>query len=280
MQQTPTAVRGAEWRGIEPFAQGRGGKRLKPHPQPNCVGPIVPFWPVQRHEWPQRHPRHAQGIGDDGAVHRLAQQQPAMSDRVEDRDRVVTRIDQGDAGGSRCLRPGAPRQALEMQHAADRLGATAGSNRQQHCRIAETARLGQAETPCSPRSPHPVDEPARIECRRRRVAAIAGTGDQLYGGSVVARVEHRADAEEQHRGVVVEEARQQLRPEHGIQFVAEIAHIAAPAIELHAASRLASVRGPARRAGIPPRRPVASGRQADEYCAGAPDRAVPATAPQ
>ena len=54
------------------------------------------------------------------------------------------------------------------------------------------------------------------------VAAIARSGDQLDRLRPMAPVQHRTDAQETDRGVVVEEVGQKVRPQERIQLIAEV----------------------------------------------------------
>ena len=128
--------------------------------------------------------------------------------------------------------PRAAFEALEVRHEADR--STAGARRgKQHGGIAQAADLRQAEPPGRQRATDPVDDPVRVQRRRRLVTAVAGAGDQLHRPRLVARVEHGADAEKLFGRIIVKEARQQFRPQQRIQLVAEISLRTAPAVKLH-----------------------------------------------
>ena len=216
-----------------------GGQPVKLDVEVQCVRPVVPFRAMHRFERPKRDPRHAHRIGNDNAVHRLAEQHPAASDRGDDRGRIAARIDQFDAGRRGRLHPGATLRAFEMRHEGDRIAATdaapAGLG-QQHGRIAQAIGGGKSKLTCGAGATNPVDHPARIQHGQRRVAAIAGAGDQLHRVPRVPCVEHRSDAEKHLGRVVIEQSRQQTRPEQWVQFIPEIPRFASPVIEEHAAT--------------------------------------------
>ena len=134
-----------ERRGTQPLPQRRRGQPVKLDVKVQRVGPVVPFRAMLRRERLNRDPRHAQRIGNDHAVHRLAEQHPAASDRGDDRGRIAARIDQFDAGRRGRFHPGATLRAFEMRHEGDRIATTdaapAGLG-QQHGRIAEAIRGG------------------------------------------------------------------------------------------------------------------------------------------
>ena len=52
----------------------------------------------------------------------------------------------------------------------------------------------------------PVDAPTAIEHRERPIAAIARAGDQFIAHRRMARIQHRANAEEQRASIVIEQA--------------------------------------------------------------------------
>ena len=106
--------------------------------------------------------------------------------------------------------------------------------RQQHRRIAQSARRRQPEQPRRARPPDPMDQPDCIQCRRLLVATVARAGDHFRHRFGMPRIEHRPDAQEQRVGIVVEQARQQPRPQQRVQFVAEISRLAPPPIERNA----------------------------------------------
>ena len=165
------------------------------------------------------------------------------ADRRDDGGRVAAGIDQAQAGGGGGGVPGAVRQALEMRHEADGRTDAArwlAGERQQRGGVAQPERGVEAEAAGGERAAHPVDLPGRIEPGRRLVAAIAGAGHQLGAVCGMAAVQDRANAEEADRGIIVEEVRQQARPEQGVQFVAEIACLALPPVKDHAGSDAAS----------------------------------------
>ena len=147
------------------------------------VGPVVPFRAMRRGKRLNRDPRHAQRIGNDRAVHRLAEQHPAASDRSDDRGRIAARIDQFDAGRRGRFHPGATLRAFEMRHEGDRVATTDAAPTglgQQHGRIAEAICGVKPQLTCGAGAANPVDHPARIQHGQGRVAAIAGAGDQLH----------------------------------------------------------------------------------------------------
>ena len=140
--------------------------------------------------------------------------------------RIAARIDQVDAGGGRGFGPGAALEALEMRHEADRpppQSARASGTRGQGCgRGPAKASIAGSPRPAAGGSPsrRAVRGPRTqwitqlaSSAGQRLVAAVARPGDQLHSARHMARVEHRADAQEQLGWIVVEEVRQQAWPE-------------------------------------------------------------------
>ena len=232
VQQMAAATCCGERRSVQPLRQRGGGQKPKAEPKAQCVCPVLPLRAMHGHERAQRDPGHAHRVGHDDAMHRLAEQQAAGADRAENGGRIAARIDQGDVRRVGRRGPRAAFEALEVRHEADR--STAGARRgKQHGGIAQAADLRQAEPPGRQRATDPVDDPVRVQRRRRLVTAVAGAGDQLHRPRLVARVEHGADAEKLFGRIIVKEARQQLRPQQRIQLVAEISRRTAPAVKLH-----------------------------------------------
>jgi hypothetical protein len=197
-------------------------------------GPVVPLGAMHRHQRAQRDPRHAQRIGDDGAMQRLAEEDPAGADGSDDRGRIAARINQLDPGGARCLAPGAAIEALEMRHEADspiRPGcgvrpATFPRGppgiRQQHRRVAKAAAFGQTEQSAGVWPAHPVYDPAGIERRQLFIASVTGARCQLQRNRSMPRIEDGADAQKNLGRIVIEEVREQMRPDQHVQLIAEV----------------------------------------------------------
>ena len=190
-------------RGTQPLPQRRRGEPVKLDAKVQRVGPVVPLRAMLRRQRLNRDPRHAQRIGNDNAVHRLAEQHPAASDRGDDRGRIAARIDQFDAGRRGRFEPGATLRAVEMRHEGDRIaadrrgpsrpGAATWPDRRGHtrCRVPVGVRCGGREPSGSP-SAHPARAAARSRHSRRRRPASARVAR-------VPCIEHRSDAEEQSR---------------------------------------------------------------------------------
>ena len=70
-----------------------------------------------------------------------------------------------------------------------------------------------------------------IDRRNRRVAAVARAKDDLAGLARQGIVQRRADPDEKLPLVVVEESREERRPQPAIELIAEVG--APPAIEKH-----------------------------------------------
>jgi hypothetical protein len=102
-----------------PFGQRRRRQAAEPGAQAHGIRPVPPFRAMEPRQGPDRNPWHAQRIGDDHAVQRLAQQQLAAADRLQDHERRVARIDQTHAGQRRHLSPRPPGHALEVRHEPD-----------------------------------------------------------------------------------------------------------------------------------------------------------------
>jgi hypothetical protein len=210
------------------------------------IRPILPLRPVYGREGLDRDPRHAQRVGDDGAVQGFAEQDVATGDGRGNGERVPARVDHGDAAGSGGRVPRPAGRAFEVRHEADarrfQRRDQAGLG-QQRCRIAQAEAFRKMKALGGTGAANPADVPFSVEFRGLLVSAIPRPRDQFQTHSCVPPVQHGADAEEPLRRVVIEEPGQKRGPQDGVKFVPEIAGRALPAIQHHDVS--AAFRNPA-----------------------------------
>ena len=144
---------------------------LKFDRQTQGLGPVEPFWTVDWDERPDGDPWHAERVGDDDTVHGLAHDQAALADRGDDRQRIVTRIDQV-SGERRHLVPGAALRAFEMRHEADPPAFAArheARERNQRGRVANAKMERQAQMPRRARAADPMHDPGLVQRNGRFV---------------------------------------------------------------------------------------------------------------
>ena len=197
----------------------------------------MPLCLVDPHQRIDGDPGDAERVGDDGAVHRFANQHLARQHVVEHRIDRPAHIDQVQPGPGCRRRPGAVDQAFPMWNKG---GAVALRHRRwpgrtdQRGRISQTESGLQAKRECGARSADEIDEPAWVEPRRRGVAAEARAEYDLENGRVERIEQDRPDAQEANGRIVVQKIRDQLWPKPGVQLIAEVRAWSAEMEHLHA----------------------------------------------
>jgi hypothetical protein len=208
---------------------------------------------MPRIDRPHGHPRNAQGVGDDGPVHGLADHDPRAEELVQDLLNGTAGIDEVQSGLCAGFLPEAPPHALPMRHEGCDLRPSPGGIDErsgQDGRIADRQHRIEPKRRGRPGATHEVEAPVAAEVGDAPVRRhVTGAGDDLGPGAVEAVVEDRSDAEKQHRVVVVEDLRKKPGPHPRVEVVAEVRlpqsgddqfHIARPAPRLSRAERFAA----------------------------------------
>jgi hypothetical protein len=196
-------------------------------------------------------------------MHRFGHHQTRLRDAVDERARVAARVHELDAGQCTGRRPLAESHRLPVRH--EERGAVAGRTlppawmaRQQHRGVGQHGVVGQVHQARRERPAHAVDAPAcgrRVHVRRTRIAG-AGAQHDVEAAHRQALVEDGADADEVDAiGLIrVEQGGEQVVPQPGVEFVAEVALDTGGHVDLHegpAAGWLMNCCQAARRRGAP-----------------------------